>query len=95
MAPGENKKQGGADSKITHTPTTQPPTNDGKPTPRARTIAASIALGVVLFIILAEAFGPAFGLDIKLPPSAYPLLIAVLIFWFNLKLNDLGRKKDQ
>jgi hypothetical protein len=65
-----------------------------KPTTKAQTAAASLVLIVLLTIILGEAFSPVLGFDVKLPLSAYPLLAAVLIFWFNIKISDIygGRK---
>lgn len=64
------------------------------PSARARTVAASLVLAVVLVMVLADGFDRWIcGCQIDFPPSAYPLVIMVGVFWFGLKVTDIfGRK---
>lgn len=71
------------------------PPQDDRPSLRARTMVGSLIMVTLVLIVLGQAFGPAFGYDIRFPPSAWPLVAAGIFFWFGLKLNDLGGgKKD-
>lgn len=65
-----------------------------RPTIRSRTIIASVMITVIMLIVLGQAFGPAFGYDIRFPATAWPLFGAAVAFWFGLKLSDFTGDKD-
>jgi hypothetical protein len=64
-----------------------------RPSMGARTIAGFLVLGAVLILVLAQAFAPVFcKCQVNFPPSAYPLVAAAVVFWFNVKLSDINKK---
>ena len=62
--------------------------DDGKPTGRARMVAGSLILAVVLVIITADAFGVA-----ETPAQVYFLMVLVGVFWFSVRLPTWGNKE--